>query len=240
LAGAYWLLIYNMTLGQDAERGGPAGPPTVEPAQPIPAANPTIDRLAAPPTVPAPNQADEGAQLFWLHCQPCHGDQGQGLTDEWRAQYPIEDQYCWNSGCHGDRPYDPAFTLPTAVPAVIGEGTLSKFQTMDGVFRYVSVTMPYFFPGDLTEEEYLAIVAHLAREHGIWDGMHLTANTLINYPLSSAAVVPAQVTPEPTPPPEQSAMRGFGIGATELIVICLGSLVLLILTGSFLWLRRGR
>ena len=49
---------------------------------------PTVDRLAAPPTVPAPNQADEGAQLYWLYCQPCHGDQGQGLTDEWRAQFP--------------------------------------------------------------------------------------------------------------------------------------------------------
>jgi hypothetical protein len=70
------------------------------------------------------------------------------------------------------------------VPAVIGEGTLSKFQTMDGVFRYVSVTMPYFFPGDLTEEEYLAIVAHLAREHGSlgWyapDGEHAHQLSLV-------------------------------------------------------------
>jgi hypothetical protein len=242
LAGLTWLFLYQPTTAQ-IERGGPA--PTRTPdlgpsPTPVPGATPTIDRLLAPPTVPVPNQADEGAQLFWLHCQPCHGDQGQGLTDEWRAQYPIEDQYCWNSGCHGPRPYDPAFQLPTAVPAVVGEGTLSKFQTMDSVFRYVSVTMPYFFPGDLTEEEYLAIVAHLAREHGIWDGMRLTADTLINYPLSAAAVVPAQVTPEPTPPPEQPALRGFGIGGTELIVICLGALVLLFLTGSFLWLRRGR
>lgn len=84
LTGALWLIFYNLTLAQ-IERGGPAhtrtpdaGPsPTV-----VPGATPTIDRLLAPPTVPAPNQADEGAQLYWLHCQPCHGDQGQGLTDE--------------------------------------------------------------------------------------------------------------------------------------------------------------
>ena len=58
-------------------------PATPEP--PPPAATPTVDRLAAPPTAASPNQADTGAQLYWLHCQPCHGDRAQGLTDEWRA-----------------------------------------------------------------------------------------------------------------------------------------------------------
>jgi len=44
---------------------------------------PTPDRLAPPPTVASPAQADVGAQVYWLNCQPCHGDRGQGLTDEW-------------------------------------------------------------------------------------------------------------------------------------------------------------
>ena len=149
-----FLALLAPTAAQDVEHGGPEQALPTE-APPPPGAAATPDRLAAPPTVASPNQADEGAQLFWLHCQPCHGDVGQGLTDDWRAQYPPEDQYCWNSGCHGPRPYEEGFTLPTAVPAVIGDGTLRRFTTLDSVYRYVSVAMPYFFPA-------------IRRERSIW------------------------------------------------------------------------
>ena len=118
LGGGLWLLLYAPAQAQ-IERGGPAPTRTPVPPTLSPGTTPTPDRLAPPPTVPSPTQADEGAQLFWLHCQPCHGDRGQGLTDEWRAQYPPEEEYCWESGCHGNQPYDEAFALPTRVPAVI-------------------------------------------------------------------------------------------------------------------------
>ncbi len=147
-----------------------------------PAATPTADRLAAPPTVPAPTQADDGAQLYWLYCQPCHGDRGQGLTDapddDWRAQYPPEDQFCWNSGCHGARPYENGFTIPRKVPAVLGNDTLTRFATMEEVYTYISTNMPYQWPGALKEEEYLAITAFFAREHGVWQGRQLTKEEL--------------------------------------------------------------
>ena len=199
--GVLWLLLYSPTLAQ-IERGGPAPTRTPIPPTSVPGTMPTPDRLAAPPTVASPTQADEGAQLFWLHCQPCHGDHGQGLTDEWRAQYPPEEQYCWESGCHGNQPYKQAFALPTRVPAVIeadalpGEDlqVLAKFETMDAVYRYVSVAMPYFFPGDLTQEEYLAITAFMARENGLWDGETLTTANLGDYRLHPAAVAPAPDT----------------------------------------------
>jgi cytochrome c len=145
---------------------------------PIPSATPTIDRLAAPPTVENPNQADDGAQLFWLHCQPCHGDRGQGLTDEWRAQYPPEDQNCWEGGCHGKRPYENGFMLPESVPAVIGDGSLGKFETMGQVYTFISAAMPLQNPGHLSEEEYLAITAFLARSHGVGDGMSLDTTSV--------------------------------------------------------------
>ena len=32
-------------------------------------------------------QADVGAEIYRLVCQDCHGNQGQGLTDEWRAEW---------------------------------------------------------------------------------------------------------------------------------------------------------
>lgn len=243
LAGMMWLTLYQMTTAQ-IERGGSDVEPTPwrEVTPPPPGATPTIDRLAAPPTVPAPDQADEGAQLYWLHCQPCHGDQGQGLTDEWRAQYPMEDQYCWNSGCHGPQPYDPAFQLPTTVPALIGDQTLQKFQTLDGVYRYVSVAMPYFYPGDLTEAEYLAILAHIARGNGNWDGVPLTTDTLINYPVhpQPAALAVAHTTLVPTPTPAAPPPTSSGLGTTELFTLGAIALFLAALVGGFLWLRQGR
>lgn len=164
---------------------------------PEPEATATIDRLAAPPTVENPTQADEGAQLYWLHCQPCHGDVGQGLTDEWRAQYPPEDQNCWMSGCHGRRPYEEGFTLPDSVPAVVGEGSLDRFLTMAEVFSFMRAAMPFQDPGHLSEEEYLAISAFLAREHGLWDGRRLTPDNAATFRLKPES---ASVSPESTRP----------------------------------------
>ncbi len=250
MAAALWLLLYNLTAAQ-IERGGPGptrtsdlGPsPTV-----VPGATPTIDRLAPPPTAAAPSQADEGAQLYWLHCQPCHGDQGQGLTDEWRAQYPLEDQNCWESGCHGERPYEQGVALPTSVPPLIGpavdrimgtSGTqvLTKFDTLQGVYAYASVAMPLFFPGELTQEEYLAILAFIARGNGVWDGVPLTTENLARYPLH-----PATATPEPTP----TATRGPVAPAGESQpgragVVAVGVIVLFAfaLGGSLLWRKRA-
>jgi len=195
-----WLpvVLITHTAGKVTNRPGAAllqgthlPPSTLQPT-------PTIDRLAAPPTVENPTQADEGAQLFWLYCQPCHGDRGQGLTDEWRAQYPPDHQNCWTSGCHGRQPYEEGFTLPTAVPAVTGEESLERFETMEQVYGYVSSAMPYEAPGHLSEEEYLAITAFLARAHDIWDGTPLNTANISNFRLRPA---PATSPPEPRPLP---------------------------------------
>lgn len=255
LAGAIWLLFYNLTMAQ-IERGGPAPtrtPDTGPSATPAPGATPTIDRLAAPPTVAAPDQADEGAQLYWLHCQPCHGDQGQGLTDEWRMQYPPEEQYCWESGCHGERPYEQGVALPTIVPAIIGPavdrimgtaGTqvLIKFETLDGVYQYTSVAMPLFFPGELTEEEYLAILAFIARENNIWDGTPLTTANLDRYRVSPHATTDAGTEPSPAATlPAATSPGGGRVGPIELVLIGVGSVALLLMVGGvLLWRKHGQ
>ncbi len=236
IAAVVFLALFAPSAAQQVEHGGPQEALPAE-ATPPPGATPTPDRLAPPPTVASPNQADEGAQLYWLHCQPCHGDVGQGLTDDWRAQYPPEDQYCWNSGCHGPNPYKQEFQLPTAVPAVIGDGTLRKFPTLDSVYRYVSVAMPYFFPGDLTPEEYLAITAHVARGNGLWDGRTLTTDNLKEYAIPDSLVsLPAATT---TPPPVARPGTG-GMSAMALVVLAGGVSVVIALGGFVLWLRRGR
>ena len=129
----------------------------------------TPDRLAQP-TLPAdPSQADQGSQVYWLSCLPCHGDRGQGLTDEFRKTYPVEDQNCWVSGCHGKRPYDNGFTLPTAVPAIVGSGTLQKFENAAMLRSYIFAAMPYWKPASLTEEETWQVTAFLLRENKLWD-----------------------------------------------------------------------
>src|SRR5512145_1826325 len=64
---------------------------------------PTGDRMAPPPTVDPPTQASQGAYVYWMVCMVCHGDVGQGLTEEWRTSLGPVDMDCWQSGCHGKR-----------------------------------------------------------------------------------------------------------------------------------------
>lgn len=189
------------------------------------AATPTIDRLGPPPTVENPSQADEGAYLYWLNCQPCHGDRGQGLTDEWRAQYPPEDQNCWARGCHGERPYEGGFTVPTAVPAVIGENSLSKFATFGDLYAYLRVAMPYNLPGTLSEQEYLAIVAFLAQAHNVWDGTTLDVKNIEQMRLQphDLPTPPPTIVSTPTPASTSTSQPAtspiiWGITAAFLII----------------------
>jgi len=209
IARRWWLLVVAVLVLlalYPAARSALASPPqpTLVPDTPSapgdPNATPTVDRLAAPPTVVNPSQADMGAQLFWQHCQPCHGDQGQGLTDEWRAQYPPEDQNCWKSGCHGDRPYQNGFTLPHAVPALLGAGTLGHFATAADLYAFMSHAMPFQAPGSLKPEEYWAITAFLLRGHGlpvsalpVDNAAHAQQIPLGTPAAATATSVPAQV-----------------------------------------------
>lgn len=132
---------------------------------------PTPDRLAEPTLPPTPSQADYGAQVYWLSCLPCHGDKGQGLTDEFRETYPPEEQYCWERGCHGPNPYESGFTIPMSIPAVIGPDTIGKFTDAAQLHAYIHVAMPFWKPGSLTEDEAWRVTAFLMRENGLWNGM---------------------------------------------------------------------
>lgn len=130
---------------------------------------PTPDRLAEPTLPPAPSQADYGAQVYWLSCLPCHGDRGQGLTDEFRAAYPPEEQYCWERGCHGKNPYESGFTLPKTIPAVIAPQALAKFSDAAQLQAYIRAAMPFWKPGSLSDEEAWRVTAYLLRENGLWN-----------------------------------------------------------------------
>lgn len=179
---------------------------------------PTPNRLAQP-TLPAdPSQADKGAQVYWLSCLPCHGDRGQGLTDEFKETYPAEDRNCWKSGCHGERPYENGFTLPMKIPAIIGTATLQKFPNAAVLRGYIFATMPYWRPASLTEDETWQVTAFLLRENNVWTGQDdLTA--------TNADLVPI-VTTQATSSADASSSIPFIVGFIILIF-------LLILLGMF-------
>jgi hypothetical protein len=136
------------------------------PNQP-PAPTPTYDPLAIPVLPENPTQFDIGKNLYYYNCMPCHGDQGQGLTDEWRHVWEEDHQNCWGRGCHGGRQNDEGFPIPTNVPAVIlaNEG-LAPYSNPQVLFIYLQRTHPPQEPGRLAEDDYLALSAYLWQANG--------------------------------------------------------------------------
>jgi cytochrome c len=186
---------------------------------------PTPDRLAKPTLPASPSQADYGAQVYWLSCLPCHGDRGQGLTDEFREVYPPEDRNCWNSGCHGKRPYQNGFTLPTKIPALVGQGALQKFPTAANLHGYIFAAMPFWKPGSLTEEESWQVTAFLLRQNGLWQGTkELNESNAGNVKLPPGGL-PFTAHPKPADQNKSSILIGGGLIGL-LTAIILGVLIL--------------
>ena len=189
---------------------------------PAQAVTPTPDRLAEPTLPAAAGQADLGAQVYWLWCLPCHGDRGQGLTDEFRKTYPPEEEYCWEGGCHGERPYEDGFKLPPKVPPVVGPSALRKFPTAANLQGYIAAAMPYWRPGSLTEEENWQVTSFLLRENGIWMGADLgdlNAGSISVGPPVPTAVAPDSVLSASRGSMLAPAAMGLGAGLLLLYVV---------------------
>jgi mono/diheme cytochrome c family protein len=183
-----------------------------------------FERLAEPTLPAAPAQADHGAQIYWLWCLPCHGDRGQGLTDEFRETYPPEEQYCWERGCHGERPYEYGFKLPMQIPAVIGpEAALGKFQSAARLNAYIQAAMPYWKPGSLQEEENWQVTAFLLRENDIWD----TREVLDSSNADQILLLAETPAPSPAPPLSPTNRKQPAMWAVILIVFLLGGFLFL-------------
>ena len=168
------------------------------------------------PTATPPTQAARGNDLFYLYCMPCHGDRGQGLTDEFRTRvYPAEDAYCWNSGCHGTQPYANGFTIPMTVPTLIGPGTLQRFGTASDLFHFIRRAMPLHAPGSLTEAQSIELTAFLLERNSIVPtGVSLDTASLAGVSLRAAAS-----------PPVQDGSPDVLIGLALPVVILIGGLV---------------
>ncbi len=120
------------------------------------------NRSSPPPTIYPPSQAGNGAQAYWGLCQDCHGDQGQGLTADWRAALAPEYQDCWAAGCHGQDAPENSFTIPeTGAPALAGPGALPGFSTAFELGTYIQESMPLVPNGSISADQAWELAAYL-------------------------------------------------------------------------------
>jgi hypothetical protein len=70
---------------------------------------------------------------------PCHGDLGQGLTDEFRLQWEPDHQNCWARDCHSRRYSHDSFPIPAVIPPLAGVGLLTRYPP-DCLFEFLHVT----------------------------------------------------------------------------------------------------
>lgn len=216
------------------------------------AATPTFipsERLLQPALPVNPSQADEGAVDYWLNCMACHGDRGQGLTDEFRMLYPPEEQTCWQSGCHGARPYKDGFTLPTAIPPVTGtDAPWHNFKDASVLYAFISTTMPWHKPGSLEPEVYWRLTAYLLRENGYVNPYEeLGPDNAGFIPISGdEAAIGTEQIGQATTYPTQIAQDGLNAPDKGHFVeagsnVWLGIMVvagLVLIAGAILWLRK--
>ncbi len=136
-----------------------------QPPQPTPV--PHMDRLAIPSLPAHPTASQTGRFLYYFDCMPCHGDHGQGLTDEWRQAWVEDHQNCWGRGCHSGRPGDEGFPLPRFIPPVIGgAGALSGLADAGELEAYLRRTHPPQNPGGLADVDYRNLTAYLWEANG--------------------------------------------------------------------------
>jgi cytochrome c len=181
------------------------------------------ERLLEPTLPPAPSQADHGAQDYWLYCLPCHGEKGQGLTEEFRQTYPPEETNCWQSGCHGNNPYQYGFKLPTKVPAVIGNETLGKFSDAAQLHSYIRAAMPFWNPGSLSDEESWRITAFLLRENHLRsDSAELNDSNAADVKILRIAFLTPDAIPVPVGAQDQNdTWLWLSLGVALLLILAI-------------------
>jgi cytochrome c len=116
---------------------------------------------------PGIGQAQVGAEIYDNWCITCHGDQGQGLTAAWRAEWDPAHQNCWQSKCHGANHPPGGFLLPRTVPALVGAQALTDLHTALELQAFISHKMPYQEPGVLDQDAYWALTAYLLQQNGL-------------------------------------------------------------------------
>src|SRR5215208_5637080 len=137
-----------------------------------PQPTPTFDlQRLEKPVIAADNseQVKKGSLIYWGICMACHGDTGQGLTEEWRDAFGTEDRNCWQAGCHGPDHPPEGFLIPKdkIAPGVAGAGKLSRFKNAQELHDYILANMPWWDPGQLTEAEVWQVTSYILKLHKV-------------------------------------------------------------------------
>ena len=141
------------------------------------------------PEIPLnPTQADLGEMPYYQICMSCHGNWGQGLTDEWREIGFVEDMDCWQSKCHASNHPPEGFEFPRYAPPLLGQGTMPTIENAEQLYTIIYETMPWWKPGSLSIEDSLALTAYLMRARGeLPVGVVLTESNLAAFDLGNPA-----------------------------------------------------
>lgn len=202
-------LLSLMLAGVITTSGLPA-PPVED--EPIPTPMVIDPRMAKPFMPEKPSRADLGALVYWQYCLACHGDQGQGLTDEFRQMAFGEDMNCWQSKCHATNHPQPGFIFPRVVPPIVGSGTLRNFVTARSLYNYLLARMPrykFVMPLELPEDDYWNVTAYLLSKNGV-----LPQDA--DFSPQEASIIPVHLT-----------ARSYGEDRVVQVVL-IGSLVLVV------------
>ncbi len=172
---------------------------------------PTYDPLVEPPLPEKPTEYELGRNLYWHWCMTCHGDVGQGLTDEFRGIWEEDHQNCWGRGCHAGHPGDMGFPIPTVVPALVNDSHLDQFASLQDLSSFLKATHPPQSPGILKDEEYHAIALYV---------FAMNERSLIEVPMTSTPVPAWTITPVISQNAKADAFPkyGFAIGAVLIVV----------------------
>jgi hypothetical protein len=181
--------------------------------QPVPSPTPTYDPLAEPLLPLNPTELDLGRNLYWHWCMPCHGDRGQGLTDEFRGIWEADHQNCWGRGCHASGQEGEVFPIPTIVPALVNLDSLANFSSVQSLADYLQKTHPPQSPGILMPHEYHAIALFVFAMN---NRTQAASTTVADF--SSAPDATLFVT---QPPPVGSSPFLFGLAIMLLFVLIL-------------------
>lgn len=141
-------------------------------ATPTAQPTPTFDvKRLDKPVVASDNteQLRKGSVIYWGICMACHGDRGQGLTEEWKDAFGEEDRNCWESRCHGPDHPEQGFSIPREkpIPGVAGPGKLARFKNAQELQDFIRVSMPWWDPGQLTDEESWQVTAYILQLHKV-------------------------------------------------------------------------
>jgi quinol-cytochrome oxidoreductase complex cytochrome b subunit/mono/diheme cytochrome c family protein len=204
LTGLIVISSLTATLLASYDAGASANQQTTATLLPQPTPTFNAKRLEKPVVLSAiPSQLEAGSLEYWGVCMACHGDRGQGLTNEWRDAYGPEDRNCWRSGCHGVDHPPGSFLIPKdkIIPSIAGAGSLTRFTTAQELHDFIFASMPWWNPGQLTREEAWQVTAYILHIHKV-----LPDDLILTETNASAIMVQYAV---PKPPNDRPAILTF-------------------------------